>query len=612
MTAKATEIPKGGLGAALGIGAIVSAVSALAGLIGGGIVALALLGTPLFAIMGGASELAWLLHPDPTQRHLDRIAANVLTEHFAGSPILVTIPLFTFVGYVLAESKTAERLVGASTALFGWMPGGLAIVCVVASAIFTLFTGGSGVTIIAIGGLLYPALRKEGYSEKFSLGVVTSGGSLGLLLPYSLPLIIYCLVANVDFVIAFKAVIAPGILVLLMFAAYAVFVGIKEKIPRSKFEIAKVGRALWELKWELGVPVILIGGIKTGLQIDECAGVVALYVVLIEVFLYKDITFKKDIPQIAKSAMSLAGAVILILSMANALINYVVNEDIPGKVMAFMTAQGVDTPAEFLIAMNIFLLVLGMLMEGFSAILVAVPLILPFAARFHLGPFHTAMIFLLNLELAYCAPPLGLNLFIASFRFNRSAVSLYRPIMPFVGVLLAALLIISYVPQISNVMILGDIAAARAKAAKLKAPPTDAWKLECVQGDPNDPQPCTEEECKQYNEASVCLCRFEPADKSCKSLSDKTPAVSTATPAVPDAGTDAMSSEDQRLFNEMMGVGADAGSGADSGLSADEKLYNEMMNAGKDSGAATPAPKPLTEDEKLFNEMMGAGKDGGH
>jgi hypothetical protein len=222
------------------------------------------------------------------------------------------------------------------------------------------------------------------------------------------------------------------------------------------------------------------------------------------------------------------------------------------------------------------------------------------------------MIFLLNLELAYCAPPLGLNLFISSFRFNRSAVSLYRPIMPFVGVLLAALLIISYVPQISNVMILGDIAAARAKAAKLKAPPTDAWKLECVQGDPNDPQPCTEEECKQYNEASVCLCRFEPADKSCKSLSDKTPAVSTATPAVPDAGTDAMSSEDQRLFNEMMGVGADAGSGADSGLSADEKLYNEMMNAGKDSGAATPAPKPLTEDEKLFNEMMGAGKDGGH
>ncbi len=602
--------PKGALGAAIGIGSIVGLVSWAAGLIGGGIVALALLGTPLFAIMGGASELAWLLHPDPTQRHLDRIAANILTEHFAGSPILVTIPLFTFVGYVLAEAKTAERLVRASTAVFGWMPGGLAIVCVVASAIFTLFTGGSGVTIIAIGGLLYPALRKEGYSERFSLGVVTSGGSLGLLLPYSLPLIIYCLVANVDFVIAFKAVVAPGLLVLAMFAAYAIFVGVRERIPREPFVLSKVGVALWDLKWELGIPVILVGGIKTGLQIDECAGVVAIYAVLIEVLIYKDITFKKDIPQVAKSALSLAGAVILILSMANALINFVVNENIPGKVMAFMTERGVDTPGEFLIAMNIFLLVLGMLMEGFSAILVAVPLILPFAARFHLGPFHTAMIFLINLELAYCAPPLGLNLFISSFRFNRSAVSLYRPIMPFVGVLLAALLIISYVPSISNVMIRGDIAKVRAKATAMKAAPTDAWKLECVQDDPNNPQACTFEECRQFSATpDDCRCRFFPDEAACKIPPSAKPpaAVASAKPAAVDAGA---ASDDDALMREMMGAGLDSGALPDASGPTDEDLFREMMGAGVDSGAPAPAPSATVQsDEDLFREMMGAGKD---
>ena len=216
MTAKSTYT---GLG-------LVSGVVVLVGILGGGlaagVVALALLGTPLFAIMGGGSELLWLTHRDASYHHLRYIAPNVLDEHFAGSPILVTIPLFTFVGYVLAESKTPDRLVRASSALVGWLPGGLAIVCVVASAIFTLFTGGSGVTIIAIGGLLYPALRKEGYSEKFSLGLVTTGGSIGLLLPYSLPLMVYSLVAHVDFEIAFKAVIAPGILVIVLFSAYCV------------------------------------------------------------------------------------------------------------------------------------------------------------------------------------------------------------------------------------------------------------------------------------------------------------------------------------------------------------------------------------------------------
>jgi tripartite ATP-independent transporter DctM subunit len=600
MTAAPPSVRGSSRRALTGLG-IITGIVVVVGILGGGLaaltVALALLGTPLFAVMGGGSELLWLTHPQPANHHLRYIAANILTEHFAGSPILVTIPLFTFVGYVLAESRTAERLVRASSALVGWLPGGLAIVCVFASAIFTLFTGGSGVTIIAIGGLLYPALRKEGYSEKFSLGVVTSGGSIGLLLPYSLPLMIYSLVAHVDFEIAFKAVIAPGILVLLMFSAYCVWVGIKEKVPRKAFDLREVFASGWELKWELGIPLILVVGLKkAGLQIDECAGAVALYAVLIECFVYKDLDFRKDLPRVAKSAMALAGAVILILSMANALINYVVDQQIPDQVLNFMIKLGIDTPYEFLIAMNLFLLVLGMLMEGFSAILVAVPLILPFAARFHLGPFHTAMIFLVNLELAYCCPPLGLNLFIASFRFNRPATSLYRPILPFLGVLLASLLVISYVPSISTLMIRSDIAAARAKAAKLNAPPADAWKLECVQKDFDNPLPCTPEEQKLYPQGQNTL--------------PDTLVIETPDAATPDAGDGG----EADLFAPMLGAGTDGGAAGDGG---EGDLFAEMMAAGTDAGsdaskdASADAAKEAStakkgSDDDLFNQMMNA------
>ncbi len=579
------------------VGGIVVLVGILGGGLAAAVVALALLGTPLFAVMGGGSELLWLTHHDASYHHLRYIAANILTEHFAGSPILVTIPLFTFVGYVLAESKTAERLVRASSALVGWLPGGLAIVCVLASAIFTLFTGGSGVTIIAIGGLLYPALRKEGYSEKFSLGVVTSGGSIGLLLPYSLPLMIYSLVAHVDFEIAFKAVVAPGLLVIALFSAYCVYVGVKEKIPRKAFDVREVAASMWELKWELGIPLILVVGLKkAGLAIDECAGAVALYTVLIECFVYRDLSFRKDIAKVAKSAMALGGAIILILSMANALINYVVQEKIPDQILNYMIKLGIDTPYEFLIAMNIFLLVIGMLMEGFSAILVAVPLILPFAARFHLGPFHTAMIFLVNLELAYCCPPLGLNLFISSFRFNRPAVSLYRPILPFLGVLLASLLIISYVPSISTLMIRSDIAAARAKSAKLNAPPADAWKLECVQEDPNNPMPCTEEERKKYPNGQATL-------------------PDTLVVETPDAGAqDGGDAGQDDLLAQMLGAGTDGGAAAGDG---GDDLFAQMMNAGTDSGSADAGVADAAKeaaavkkgsDEDLFNQMMNSGK----
>ena len=222
-------------------------------------------------------------------------------------------------------------------------------------------------------------------------------------------------------------------------------------MKRESPRLGEMRRALWMLKWELVIPVIILGGLGSGLtSLDESAGLAALYTLAIEVCVYKDLSLKKDLPRIAKASMGLAGAVILILAMANALINYVIQETIPAKVLGFMLKLGLDQTWQFLIVMNIFLLVLGMLMDGFSAILVAVPLILPFAARFNLGPFHLAMIFLLNLEIAYCCPPLGLNLFISSFRFNRPVVSLYRVVLPFAGILAVALLLVSYVPRISR------------------------------------------------------------------------------------------------------------------------------------------------------------------
>jgi len=315
----------------------------------------------------------------------------------------------------------------------------------------------------------------------------------------SLPLLVYALVAHVDFNEAFKAVLVPGGLVIVLLSVYSAWVGAHEKVDRDPSEVRRMARATWDLKWELLIPVILGVGLGTGLtSIDEAAGLVAFYTVIIEFFVYRDLSWKKDLLRIAKASMSLAGAIILILAMANALMNYVVDQHVPTRALELMTGAGIEHMWQFLLVMNVFLLVLGMLMEGFSAILVAVPLILPFVAKIgnanpseKMSPFQLAMIFLLNLEIAYCMPPLGLNLFIASFRFNRPVASLYRVVLPFVGILALALLAVSYVPWLSNVAVAADVAAVRAKAEKDGIAPRDAWMLECVQEDPSNPQPCS-------------------------------------------------------------------------------------------------------------------------
>lgn len=580
------------------IGGAVVVLTAVGGVITGLVALLALLGTPLFAVMGGVSELAWLMDADSSQQFLRRLAPEVFGSRFAGSPILTTIPLFTFVGYTMAESKTPERLVRAANSWVGWMPGGLAIVCVLASAVFTLFTGGSGVTIIAVGGLLLPALKQKGYSDNFALGLVTTGGSLGLLLPYALPLLVYAMVTGLDFQLVNKAVLAPGGLVLGLFVLYAGYIGVKEKIPRQPFVLKEAALATWAFKWELGVFVLLVVGIKTNMtDIDEAAGLVALYTLCIECFIYKDLSIKKDLTRVAKGSMALAGAVILILAMANALTYYIVDKHIPEHLIEAMLKLGLDKTWQFLIVMNVFLLVLGMVMDGFSAILVAIPLVLPFAAHFGLAPFHVAIMFVLNLELAFSCPPLGLNLFISSFRFNRPVVSLYRLVVPFVGLLALALFIITYVPKISNVLVLDDIADWRAKAEKEGRTPREAWRLECVQHDNSNPLPCSAADKAKYPEGRMPEPDVVEVD------------------AGAGAGADTDMTEEERLDALIMGTATDAGAEAskpESKLSDDD--IDALIMGTKAEEAGAPKAPTITgkeTEEELDNLIMGTDKDGG-
>jgi tripartite ATP-independent transporter DctM subunit len=475
-------------------GALVSVFGLLGGPWAAVLALFAVLGVPLFAVMAGGAELAWWLADSP----LNRLAPRVMDEQFAGSPVLVTIPLFTALGFVLAESKAPQRIVEASRALFGWMPGGLALVCLAASAFFTSLTGGSGVTIIAIGGLLYPALRSEGYPEKFSLGVVTTGGSLGLLLPPSLPILVYALVAGLEFTTAFKAGLLPAMLVLVVLGLWSARVGLQAKVPRSKFVARDALRALGVLKWELGIPLVILGGLATSMtSLEESAALALTWAVASALFVHKDLTLRQ-LPRVFQQALALSGAVILILMMANALMNFVIDRQVPAHVLEGLLALGLTERWQFLVVLNVFLLVVGMVMDGFSALLVAVPLVLPFAAHFGLHPFHLAMMVLLNLELAFCMPPLGLNLFISSFRFERPVVSLYRSVLPFVALLTACLVAVMAVPWLSTALVQGDIDVARGKAEQRGEPPREAWILECVQQDTLNPLPCTEADRVKY------------------------------------------------------------------------------------------------------------------
>jgi C4-dicarboxylate transporter DctM subunit len=407
------------------------------------ILLLAGVGMPLFAVLGGLTLIGY--HADGT----DLATMVIEIDGVASAPTLVAIPLFTFAGYVMAESKTPERLVRLARALVGWMPGGISVAAVVACAFFTAFTGASGVTIIALGGLLFPILQREGFRENFSLGLLTSGGSLGLLFPPSLPVILYGIIAQVDVDKLFNAALLPGMLLVAFMAAYSAFAALTTpEVQRHRFELGELVAATRAAAWELPLPVIILTGIYGGfLTANEAATVTVVIVLMVECLLYRDVRVG-ELPGIAKKSVVLVGAILLILGVALGLTNYLILEEVPDKVLGFIQGN-VESRVGFLLALNVFLLVVGCLLDIFSAIIVVVPLIVPLANAYGVDPLHLGVIFLTNLEIGYLTPPVGMNLFLSSFRFGRPLPQLYVASLPFIGVLLVALGIITYVPELT-------------------------------------------------------------------------------------------------------------------------------------------------------------------
>lgn len=423
-------------------------------IVGIGVFALILMGLPLFVGFGLLSILCY--------HYIAQIEiASMIAEfyRFVGAPGVMAIPLFAFAGYVLAESNAPKRLVEVSQAFFGWMPAGLAMVCLISCSIFTSLTGASGVTIIAIGGLLFPALQKAGYKEEFNLGLLVSNGSLGLLLPPSLPVIIYGLIAKVDIEQLFIAGILPCVLLIALLFAYSGLRSSNWDIPKQPFRWRNCLSSLWVARYEVPLPFILIGGIYLGwFTAAEAAAITAFYALVVEVLILRDIPVKK-LFNVMKDAMMMVGAIIAILGLAMAFTNFVIDQQVPMKLFDYLKGVLPNRYA-FLAALNVFLLIVGCLMDVFSAIVVTVPLIVPIAEKFGVDPVHLGIIFLVNLEIGFMTPPVGINLFIASFRFNRPITELYRASLPFLLVLIAGLLIITYWEGLS--LILPEISGMRA------------------------------------------------------------------------------------------------------------------------------------------------------
>jgi C4-dicarboxylate transporter DctM subunit len=405
------------------------------------ILVLAAIGTPVFSLLGSLG--LYLFHLEG----IDLSAVIIELFRLASLPALIAIPLFTFAGFLLAESKAPQRMLALAESLFGWLPGGLAIVGLLSCALFTAFTGASGVTIIALGGLLYPMLLRQQYSEKFSLGLLTCTGSLGLLFPPSLPIILYGLVAGVSIDDLFRAGLIPGALLILALCLYSVWVGWRSGLKPIPFNFSAVRKAARASLWEIPLPFLIIGGIYGGVfTATDAAAVMAMYVLIVEVLVYKDIA-PRDLPKIIYDSMALVGSILIVLGCALGLTNYMIDAEIPDRIFALLN-QYVQSKVIFLIVLNFLLLIINMV-EIFSAIIIVVPIIIPIAAQYGIDPVHMGIIFLLNLEIGYMTPPLGLNLFLSNRRFDKPLLQLYKATFVFWMIHVVMLGLVTYIPSLS-------------------------------------------------------------------------------------------------------------------------------------------------------------------
>ena len=404
------------------------------------------LGAPVFTALGGAALILFWGEEVPIA------SIPVETYRLTVSPTLPTIPLFTLAGYFFAEGGASKRLVRVFQALAGWVRGGPAIATALVCAFFTSFTGASGVTILALGGLLMPVLLQSRYSERTSLGLLTACGSLGLLFPPSLPVILYGIVSHTPIDRMFLGGFLPGILMLLIVAWWGAREGARSGVAPSKFDAGEAWRAIREAKWELLLPLIVLIGLYGGFAtLVEAAALTALYAFVVETFVYRDLTIRKDAPRVMSECGILVGGVLLILGVALGLTNYLIDAQVPARGVAWVRTT-ISSPLVFLFLLNLFLLVVGCLMDIFSAIVVVVPLIAPMGEAFGIDPVHLGIIFLANMELGYLTPPVGMNLFLSSYRFQKPLMEVCRAVVPWLLVLLGGVLIITYVPALTTAL----------------------------------------------------------------------------------------------------------------------------------------------------------------
>lgn len=412
----------------------------------------ALLEAPLFTVIAALSA-ACLFFIDFDALALQTIIIEM--NRLASMPVLVALPLFTLAGVLLTKTEAPHRITCFMQALIGWLPGGLAVAALCSCAFFTALTGASGVTIVALGSLLYPILREHRYRERFALGLLTTSGSRGLLFPPSLPIILYGVVAQVDIPRIFKAALVPGVLSVLVMSIYAVvYQTIVERGSGRPFVAGedawrRIRRTFCAGIWDWPILIIILAGVYGGfVTIGEVAAVVLIYVIGVECFVLKEVSFRRQLPAVMVEAALLSGAIIVILGMALGFTGYLVDEQIPRQILHFLTSL-TENKYVFLIGLNLFLLVVGCLMDIFSAIIVVVPIIAPIAATYGVDPIHLCIIFMLNLEIGYSTPPIGMNLFIAGLSFQKPVTILYRSALPYLVLMLLLLLLITYVPAIS-------------------------------------------------------------------------------------------------------------------------------------------------------------------